>query len=126
MTRNARKTRLVFFFPRYDSNTHQAVSQQASIFGTRNPPRGGTCLCAEVCVVIFGRTATPCDVRATCYLNPKKNTFFFVVKVCFPVSKRVTVWCFLCFSAARTGGFRVEASTLVVLLLLGIEPVTFQ
>lgn len=33
--------------------------------------RGGVCVC--VCVVIFGRTATPCDVRATCYLNRQKK-----------------------------------------------------
>uniref|UniRef100_A0A3B3C363 CBM21 domain-containing protein n=1 Tax=Oryzias melastigma TaxID=30732 RepID=A0A3B3C363_ORYME len=65
------RSALFFFFHFFflDSNTHQAVSQQARIFGTRNPPGGGTCLCAEVCVVIFGRTATSCDVRATCYID---------------------------------------------------------
>lgn len=54
MTRNEEEA--ACFFSRYDSNTHQAVSQQASIFGTRNPS-GEALACARRCVVIFGSTA---------------------------------------------------------------------
>lgn len=106
-----------FFSPPVTIHTHiNAVSRQASIFGTRNtlpppPPGGGTCLCAEVCVVIFGRTATPCDVRATCYVNKqnKKKYFGKFVSVFAVISRFRTFagfggfahstprwWCYVC------------------------------
>lgn len=79
--RAAAKTRLVFSFF-FSPLTHQAVSQQASIFRTRKPPRGRHLLVrggVRACVCCY---FWACDVRAT-----KRWTnvffFFFLQKFCF-------------------------------------------
>lgn len=76
--RAAAKTRLVFFF--FPPSRIKLYPSKKVYLGLENPPGGGTCLYAEVCVracvVIFG--------RVTSGLPNGGQMFFFLQKFVFP------------------------------------------
>lgn len=70
-----------FFLSFVTIQTHirQQPGKQVVYLGLE-PPQGRHLLVRGGVFVIFGRTATPCDVRATCSVNKKK----VFLKVCSP------------------------------------------